>query len=141
MSEILAFFKAFTPASYGIYALLAVVLVALIKAWPLLTAQAIKAREQMRSEKRAELDDLRRRIGELEKGVTAATKAAHEAELKLVYAVSAIQLLAAKVRRDAPDDPALQQAMELLSAATGGGLPGWAGKLAGGLTSIKGTEE
>lgn len=104
--------------------------VAIVKVWPRMKELAI-------GQRRSDLDDMRDRIGELEKKVEVASASAHAAEMKLVYAVSAVQLLAAKVRADNPDDPTLAQAMELIAAATGGEMPSWAGKLAKGLSSTK----
>lgn len=88
-----------------------------------------------------DMDDMRKRIGDLETKVETASASAHSAEMKLVYAVSAVQLLAAKIRADNPNDPALLQAMELLKAATSGEMPPWAGKMAAGLNNIRGTGE
>lgn len=88
-----------------------------------------------------DMDDMRKRISDLETKVDTAVASAHAAELKLVYAVSAVQLLAAKIRADNPNDPALLQAMELLKAATSGEMPPWAGKVATNLNNIRGTGE
>lgn len=109
-------------------------LVALIKNWPRLKELGIFQRKN-------DMDDLNRRIGVLESKVEVASNAAHAAEMKLVYAVSAVRLLAAKIRSDNPNDPTLLQAMELLSAAMSGGLHGWGEKLGDALAGMKGTEE
>ena len=52
-----------------------------------------------------------------------------------------LDAFAAKVRADNPDDPTLKQAMELLKAATTGGMPGFVTPLMEGLNSIKGLAE
>lgn len=109
-------------------------LTAVVKVWPRLV-------ELLIGQRRSDLEDLRARITVLEGKVEAASSAAHTAEMKLVYAVAAIQLLAAKVRADNPSDPTLAQAMELLSAATSGGMPGWSAKLAAGLSGMPGVKE
>ncbi|HEX8382462.1 MAG TPA: hypothetical protein VF592_03705 [Sphingomonas sp.] len=105
-----------------------------VRVWPRLV-------ELFMGQRRADIEDLRKRISELETKVDAAHTAAHTAEMKLVYAVAAIQLLAAKVRADNPNDPTLAQAMELLAAATSGGFPGIDQRLAAGLSKMRGTNE
>lgn len=117
------------------------VALALIKGWPAISDAVTRARVALAEGRKSTIDDLRDRIVALEGKVETASTAAHAAEMKLVYAVSAVQLLAARIRADNPDDPALVQAMELLSAATTGGLPAWAPKLSQQLDSIKGTGE
>lgn len=119
-----------TGVILGVLTLLGII----VKAWPRLL-------ELLIGQRRNDLDDMRKRIGDLEAKVELASTAAHAAEMKLVYAVAAVQLLAANVRARSPDDPTLKQAMELLAAATSGGLSGWAGKLADGVDRIKGTGE
>ncbi len=128
--------SSFGRAPWG-WGVLVMMLGVLIKGWPAISDANARARESIATRKSNTIDDLRDRIGLLEAKVESASTAAHAAELKLVYAVNAVQLLAARIRSDNPDDPALQQAMELLSAATTGGLTNWAGKLANGLNDIR----
>jgi len=109
-------------------------LVTAIKNWP-------RVKELTIGQRRGDLDDMRTRITSLEAKVEIASTAAHAAELKLVYAVSAVQLLATKIRADNPNDPTLAQAMELLAAATGGEMPSWATKLSKGLGKMKGVDD
>lgn len=116
-------------------------LVALVKQWPNLRKLNNEREAAQQAIKRDEMDDMRERIAALETKVDAANKLAHDAEMKLVYAVNAVQLLAARIRADNPDDPTLKQAMEMLAAATSGGLPGWAGRAAEGLNRIRGVGE
>jgi hypothetical protein len=130
--------SSFERAPWG-WGLFAMVSLALIKGWPAISDAVTRARVALAEGKKGTIDDLRGRIVALEGRVDTASTAAHAAEMKLVYAVSAVQLLAARIRADNPDDPALMQAMELLKAATTGGLPGWAPKLAQGLDEIEET--
>lgn len=109
-------------------------LVAIIKNWPRLKELAI-------GQRRDDLDDFRERVTTLEAKVEAATASAHSAEMKLIYAVSAVQLLMGRLQAEAPDDPAIRQARELLAAATSGGMPGFAGVFIDGLHRVKGTNE
>lgn len=92
--------------------------VAVVKVWPELKKIATTSR-------RDELDDLRERITSLEGKVQNANDAAHRSEMKLVYAVNAIQLLAGRIRSDDPNDPILKQANDMLQLATTGELSIW----------------
>ena len=127
--------SSFERAPWG-WGLFATVVLALIKGWPAISDAVTRARVALAEGRKSTIDDLRERIAALEGKVESASAAAHAAELRLVYAVSAVQLLAAPIRADNPDDPVLKQAMELLSAATTGGLPPWSSKLAQGLGDI-----
>jgi hypothetical protein len=127
--------SSFERAPWG-WGLFAAVVLALIKGWPAISDAVTRARVALAEGRKSTIDDLRERIVALEGKVETASTAAHAAEMKLVYAVSAVQLLAARIRADNPDDPALKQAMELLSAATTGGLPSWSAKLAAGLGDV-----
>ncbi|MBB4857026.1 hypothetical protein HNO88_000323 [Novosphingobium chloroacetimidivorans] len=98
-------------------------LAAIVKVWPRLKEIAANAR-------RDDLDDLRERIVVLEGKVTTADAAAHRAELKLVYAVNAIQLLAGDIRAKDPNNPILKQANDMLKLATTGDLGIWEYELA-----------
>ena len=91
---------------------------AIVKVWPQLKTIAAASR-------RDDLDDLRSRVGTLEGQVQAANTAAHRAEMKLVYAVNAFQLLAGRIRSDDPNDPVLKQANDLLQLAATGDLSIW----------------
>lgn len=86
----------------------------MIKVWPLLTAQAIKAREQLRSEKRDNIDYMRERVAALEGEVEAATQLAHQAEIKLISALASYRLLASELLKPDPENVILDQAQELL---------------------------
>ena len=136
-----SFLKELTPGGVGIWVLVFGLFGAMVKAWPALKKLANERESGALAARAEDMDDMRKRISDLEAKVETASASAHAAEMKLVYAVSAIQLLAARVRADNPDDPALAQAMELLSAATTGGMPSWAPKLAAGLSQIKGVGE
>jgi hypothetical protein len=126
------------PWGWGLFAL---VLLALIKGWPALSDAATRAREAMAKGRQVNMAALSARVATLEAKVEEATHLAHTAEMKLVHAVAAVQLLAAKIRADNPSDPTLKQAMELLAAATTGSLSGWAAKLADGADRMKGQGE
>jgi len=99
------------------WALLATVILAVIKAWPQMSAQAIKAREQLRSEKRDDVDDMRERVTALEGKVEAATQTAHQAEMKLISALAAYRLIASELLKLDPSNIILRQAQELLNVS------------------------
>lgn len=141
MSEAPSFISELTPGGVGIWVLVFGLFGAMVKAWPALKKLANEREAGALAARAEDMEDMRKRITDLEGKVESASAAAHSAELKLVYAVSAVQLLAAKIRSDNPNDPALLQAMELLKAATSGEMPPWAGKTAAGLNNIRGTGE
>jgi len=124
------------PWGWGLFAMVAL---ALIKGWPAISDAVTRAKVVIAQGRKNATDELLTRIIALEAKVETASTAAHTAEMKLVYAVSAVQLLAARIRAENPDDPTLQQAMELLSAATTGGIPPWAPKLASGIAAMQDT--
>lgn len=130
-----------TPGAIGIWVLVFGLFGAMVKVWPALKKLANERESGALAARAEDMDDMRKRITDLEAKVDEASHAAHAAEMKLVYAVSAVQLLAAKIRHDAPNDPALLQAMELLKAATSGELPSWGAKLATALNQVRGTGE
>jgi hypothetical protein len=117
------------------------VAVAFVKAWPALKKIANDREKTALEARGADMVKMNERVAALEARVETASQAAHSAEMKLVYAVNAVQLLAAPIRAANPNDPTLLQAMELLAAATVGGMPGWAPKISAELTKIKGVGE
>lgn len=90
----------------------------IIKVWPQIKQIAASAR-------RSDIERLEERVGTLETQVLAANNAAHRSEMKLVYAINAIQLLAGRIRSDNPDDPILKQANDMLQLATTGEMSIW----------------
>jgi hypothetical protein len=75
-----------TPAGVGIWSLLTVVSVELIKAWPVLQLQVIQAKEKLRGERRGDLEMLTAKVEELGNEV-------HRIELKLLGAIAAYRIL------------------------------------------------
>lgn len=92
------------------WALLVVVILALIKVWPILAAQAIEARAKIRGEKREDLAECHRKCDEL-------SDKFHHLELKLLGAISAYRILDAEVEAELPGNTALAQARLVMSAA------------------------
>lgn len=113
----LAFVREITLSTVGIYSLLAVVSVALIKAWPVLALQAQAARDKLRSEHRADLSDCKERIDALQVELNGVRDEVHKIEMKLVGAISAYRILDAEVETLQPDSTALKQARLVMSAA------------------------
>lgn len=116
-------------------------LVAAIKNWPRLKELTIGQRRDDMALMDGRIASLERQVKEATAKIEEANTVAHTAEMKLVYAVSAVHLLATKIRADNPNDPTLLQAMELLTAATTGTMPDWPGKLGAALGRMKGTGE
>lgn len=100
---------------WGGWATTALVIVALIKAWPALAQQAIDARARMRQEKRTDLDDCKVRLDAMSDRLDASEEKQHALELKLVGAIGAYRILDAEVQIIAPESNALTQARALLS--------------------------
>lgn len=99
----------FARAPWG-WALLATVVVALIRVWPALSQQSIEARAKIRGEKRADLADCHRRCDEL-------SEKFHQLEMKLVGAISAYKILDAELEALDPTSTALGQARAVMSTA------------------------
>ena len=106
----LSFVKEITPGSIGIFSLLAVVTVALIKAWPVLALQAQTARAALRGEERADRNNYQTQIDDLREEV-------HKIEMRLVGTISAYRILDTEVETHLPDSVALVQARRVMSAA------------------------
>lgn len=113
----LAFVREVTPGTVGIFGLLAVVSVALIKAWPVLALQAQTAREKLRGEQRSDLNDCKARIDKLQIELNGVREEVHKIEMKLVGAISAYRILDNEVETHLPDSAALKQARLVMSAA------------------------
>lgn len=110
---------------------------AAIKVWPQLKQIASEERAKERGFRKDELDDMRQRITDLERQVKEAKDTAHSSEMKLVFAINAVRLLAGKVAAENPDDPVLKQAMEMLSASITGDLGAWERELAVKLPEVR----
>lgn len=106
----LSFVKEITPGTVGIWVLVATVLVALIKTWPVLALQAQTARDKLRGEEREDRDNYQKQIDDLREEV-------HKIELRLVGTISAFRILDAEVETHLPDSPALVQARRVISTA------------------------
>jgi len=109
-------FSSMERAPWG-WGLLAAVLLALIKGWPALAAQGLKAKLELGMQKRGDMNDLRARIESLEEKVETANAKAHNVELKLVSALAAYRLIASELQRLDPDSNILKQAQELLNVS------------------------
>jgi hypothetical protein len=112
-----SFVKEITPAGVGIYTLIAIVLVALIKAWPVISLQATTAREKLRAEGRSDLSDCKQRIDALQRELNGVKDEVHKIEMKLLGAISAYRILDVEIEATNPGSPALAQARQVMSAA------------------------
>ena len=108
--------QSFERAPWG-WGLFGAVLLALIKAWPLLAKQAIEARAALRADRRSDDLDCQRRIDALDKRVTAAEDASHSFQLKLVGALAAYRILDVEVGAKVPNSIAREQAAAVLRDA------------------------
>jgi phage-related minor tail protein len=111
----LAFVREITPGTVGIFSLLAVVSVALIRAWPILALQAQQARDRLRNEQRDDLSDCRKEIAQLRKELAEVSAAQHSFEMKLLGTIAAYRILDTEVQLLKPDSSALAQARAVMS--------------------------
>lgn len=106
----------FTRAPWG-WALLATVIVALIRIWPAMSRQAIEARAQLRKEKREDLGDCQKRLDEVSLRLDGMEEKFRQSELKLLGSISAYRILDVEVEAHIPGSTALVQARQVMSAA------------------------
>lgn len=106
-----------TPGGIGAIGTFGLVLVAMIRGWPLLAKLSIDARARIWQQDRDELHDCQSRLDALDARLTAGEGRARSVELRLVSALSAVTLLAGEVQRLSPKSDALKQAQWMLRAA------------------------
>jgi hypothetical protein len=106
-----------TLSGAGVWTLVGIVLVALIRAWPVLAKQAQEARAQLRKEKREDLDDCRKRLDAMAGRLDASDEKVRGLELKLVGAISGYRILDLELEHLAPSSVALAQARAVMSTA------------------------
>jgi len=103
------FISSLERAPWG-WTLLIVTILALIKIWPLIQLQTIKAREALRSEKRDDLHTCQARLDKLETELGGAVQRIHALELKLLGTVSAYRILETEIEQGEPASVALLHA-------------------------------
>lgn len=110
------------------WALLATVVLALIKVWPVLHLQVIEAKAKLRQERRDDLSDCKSRLDEMTKRLDAtehdmrqaeiaAQDRYHELEMKLLGAIAAYRILDTEMETSDPGNTALGQARLVLSTS------------------------
>lgn len=121
LAEILG--SSFQRAPWG-WALLASVLVALIKGWPALKKIAAERETGLLAARGEDIEDMRTRIGDLEKRVDQANEAANVArdaaniiKLQMVSMQAAFELVAGELEKADPDNKVLKQARRLIAQA------------------------
>lgn len=92
------------------WALLATILITLIKVWPIINLQVITARAKLRQEKRDHLNDCEEQLAELRGKLDGAIERIHNIEMRLVGTVTAYRILEVEVDAGNPLSPALAQA-------------------------------
>ena len=102
------------------WALLFTVVIALIKAWPVLQLQAMNAAAQLRGERRDALHDCTERMDLLEGKLNVALGHIHQLDLKLVGTVSAYRILHDRMTETSPDDQALKHAQTVFKTTWDG---------------------
>jgi len=99
------------------WALLVIISIALIRAWPALAKLSIEARQQLRTEKRADLTDCKVRLDMVEKRLRTVEAQSHSFELKLLGALSAYRILDVAHEAACPGSNEAAQARAVLQAA------------------------
>ena len=115
------------------WSLLLVVLVTLIKTWPVIQLQTITARATLRGERKDELHNCQDRLDAMEGKLNTAISHIHQLDLKLVGTVSAYRILHDHMNDVTPDHPALHQARTIFQTTWDGPVEA-AGSLISGLS-------
>lgn len=108
-------------APWGWGLLLAVIL-ATVKVWPVIQLQTMNARRELRSERKDDLDDCKKRLDDFQtqlntqrddytRKLTAQTNQIHQLDLKLVGTVAAYRIMHDHIEGSDPDSEALAQAL------------------------------
>jgi uncharacterized protein YlxW (UPF0749 family) len=108
--------SSFQRAPWG-WGLLAAVLVALIKAWPVLALQAQQAREKRRAEHRDDLHDCQERLDILTQRVDGMQESYNNLKIELSATLSAYRILDTEIEATNPRSLGLAQARAILSTA------------------------
>jgi hypothetical protein len=123
--EIIAASAKRAPWGWGV---LAGIIIALIKVWPVLNDQVAKVKEKRRTDKRddmaewreqmrAEINSLKEDVRRGREAMTAADERSHRVELKLMTVTSAFQMVAGELRKLDPENLTLIQAVEMVGTA------------------------
>jgi hypothetical protein len=99
------------------WALLATVVLALIKVWPIIHLQTLNARAVLRGEKRSDLSDCRQQIADMRSMLDATIKQMHDIELKLVRTADAFRVAEMELNEIDPGNGALAQARTIFREA------------------------
>lgn len=110
------------------WSVLGVIILALIKVWPILNDQIAKVKEkrredrrddaaQWRAEMREEIRLLREQVNQCQADTAVARERAHKYEMRLMTVANAFQMVAGELRKVDPDNPTLKQAVDLVGMA------------------------
>ena len=99
------------------WALLATVMLGLIKVWPVLALQAQMAKEKLRTEKRDDLHSCKEELRKMSERMDAVEERAHMLDIRLNGALMAYKILDADLQITHPFSPALAQARAALTVA------------------------
>lgn len=117
MTELLPIIQGSLERAPWGWALLATVILALIKTWPILSLQAQTARDKLRSENRSDLSDCQKQIKDLRAELETVKEHVHHIELKLVGAISAYRIVEKDLELRHPDAVSLMQARAVFQEA------------------------
>ena len=118
------FLKELTPGGVGIWVLVFGLFGTMVKVWPALKKLANERETGALASRAEDMDDMRKRIGELETKVeranddaTIAKDSANIVRMQMVSMQAAFELVAGELERADPDNMVLQHARRLLAQA------------------------
>lgn len=114
-ASLLAVFEKAQPG----WLVVALVLLALIKIWPVIQLQSIQASAALRGERRVELSDCRERLAAMEIQMRGAIDRIHNVELKLTGALTAYRILDTEILSLDPNNSAVVLARAVMQQTFG----------------------
>jgi hypothetical protein len=124
MGSLSDFIKEMTPGGVGIWVLVFGLFGAMVRAWPALKKLANERETGALASRAEDMDDMRKRIGELETKVeranddaTIAKDSANIVRMQMVSMQAAFELVAGELERADPENMVLQHARRLLAQA------------------------
>jgi hypothetical protein len=117
VNQLTQLFSEWTPATYGIFSLLTVAVVTLIKAWPVLALQATTAKEKLREEGRTDLSECKERLDRMGARLDSVYEVVNNLKIELSGVLSAYRVLEVAEEIRDPRSLNLAQARAILNTA------------------------
>lgn len=114
----------FTPGAVGVWSLVVIVLVALVRAWPAIKGKVNEARQielaaqgEIRRGEREDLGECRRRLDEMQRQIDGFAETIGDLKINLNDAIIAYRILDTEVETNLPSSTALKQARAIMSTS------------------------